>query len=687
MPYAGGFARALKKRLPLVLSSLAVTMALAIAYLAVTPRTFTSRSMLYVDPAPPRAQSDIARGANVAGVDFAVVDSLAAILKSDVLLRRVVDTLSLETDSEFAQAGFAAALRRAASLQLASDAKVTAAAALAKRIEIHRQPNTYIVEVGVRAGTAAKAAHINDTLVSHFLDGQTMLRTDDERRSNELITGRLGELQEQVRLAEDRIADFKRLNRVGGSGDTAAVAKHIEKVEGDLVHARADAAAAKGRLDAVRRAALEDAAFDTLPEAVRSPTIERLRAQLAFVAREEAALASRLKPRHPDLVEARSQLREVRSHVDAEVRRIAGALETDHAMAAGRVRELERLIDASKDEASRTSAARIKLGELEQDAAASREVLSTLLRRAKETREEQQIAAPSSSVISLATAPSEPSSPNALLVLGFALFAGLGAGVVRVYAAERSDVSLRISPGAATLGGLTVFPVPDLAPVRGNGGSESASELGQALVAVSEPQRATETVYRQRVLQLLAALDQDRSDSYPSALLIAGAEARCGSAAITLALAQAAAQLGERVLLVDADSCATELSQLLAPDVAVDWTTLLAKPEALAEATSHDEASGLSFLPLARADLRLLKLAERRQLAANLAATALDYTLILIDVGALAIDDSASSLLQLADGIAVVARNGATARHRLDDLLLTLAPVKDKIAGLVLIGA
>ena len=111
---------------------------------------------------------------------------------------------------------------------------------------------------------------------------------------------------------------------------------------------------------------------------------------------------------------------------------------------------------------------------------------------------------------------------------------------------------------------------------------------------------------------------------------------------------------------------------------------LLAKPEALATHTVRDAKSSLAFLPLAPADLRLLKRAERRRLAANLAAASLDYDLVIIDAGPLAQDESGSALLPLADRIAVVTRSGVTSQAALDDTLRVLAPTLDKVAGIVL---
>ena len=687
----------LRRRLPQIAWSTIVAIALAVVYLVVTPPTYTSSSVLYINPSPHRVVNEDAPAPNSTGADLAIVDSQVQIIGSDAMLRRVVETLSLDKDSEFTGTGPITAIRNYLSGLPAADPKAVAVEKLTKRIKILRAQKTYIVEVEVSASSPTKAAQITDTLVSLYLAEQAAARSDDERRANELINSRLGELREQVRQAEDRVDDFKRRNKIMVSEGSILDEQQLGKLNGELVGARATAAEAKGRLAAVRAAATSQAALDMMPEAVRSPTIQRLREQLAVVARREASLASQLKGRHPVLVEARSQLREIRLQIDDELHRIAGALKSDYDIAAGREHELQRLIETSKDEVSRTSTAQIKLRELEQDVATSREVLGTFLQRAKETREQEQISVPYTRVVSPATAPAKPSWPINILVLGLGAFAGLGVGVVRALAGEQLDTSVRHDSRALAFGDLALFPVPALEHgVAGRLGGPSRAiklrkkpgdtDLGQALVAVSEPEGPAEGAYRQSVLHLLSALDQDRHDAYPSAIMVLGADKDAGAASIALAIAQAGALLGERVLLVDADSSKAELSATLASDIETDWTTLLGKPEALAEHTLRDGQSGLAFLPLARADLRKLKRGERRQLAANLAASALDYDLVIIDGGALAVDESASALLQLADRIAIVAQSGSTPQQRLDDIVRILAPVQEKIAGIVLTG-
>lgn len=695
-----GLVDILRRGLPQILVTTALALLLAVLYLVFAAPSYTSNAVLYINPSPNRVVNETAPAPNSTGADLAIVDSQVAIISSDAMLRRVVDTLSLDKDSEFSGAGPLTKLKSLLSNSAAPDAKALAAEKLAKRIKILRAQKTYIVEVEATASSPAKAAQITDTLISLYLADQATARAEDERRANELITGRLGELRDEVRQAEDRVDDFKRRNGITVSEGGIVGEQQLGKLNGELVAARATAAEAKGRLDAVRSAAASSgAALDAMPEAVRSATIQRLREQHAQVARRVASLSSQLKSRHPVLIEARSQLGEIRAQIDAELRRIANALAAEYRIASSRELELQRLIETSKAEVSRTSTAQIKLRELEQDVATSRDVLGTFLQRAKETREQEQISVPYARVVSPATAPSKPSWPINWLVLGLGAFGGLGLGIVRVLAGAQLDTTVRLTPRTFQLGNHALFPIPALGEARLSrigsvssrlpalrGTTQETEDLGRALVAVSEPESAAETAYRQSILHLLASFEQDRHDSYPSAIMLCGADRESEAASVALALAQSGALRGERVLLVDACSTDATLSATLAPDLTEGWATLLAKPEALAAHTVRDSKSSLAFLPLASADLRLLKRGERRQLAANLAAAALDYDLVIIDGGALASDESASALLPLVDKVAIVARSGKTPQHRLDDLLRALAPVRDKISGVILTG-
>ncbi len=98
----------------------------------------------------------------------------------------------------------------------------------------------------------------------------------------------------------------------------------------------------------------------------------------------------------------------------------------------------------------------------------------------------------------------------------------------------------------------------------------------------------------------------------------------------------------------------------------------------------RDKASGLALLPIALADLRLLKTQQRRRLATGLGALAHDYDLVLIDAGAPGEDQSGCALLGLADQIVLVARAGVTTRAQIAAVREALEPARDRIRGIVL---
>ncbi|HRD77890.1 MAG TPA: hypothetical protein PK264_18455, partial [Hyphomicrobiaceae bacterium] len=94
--------------------------------------------------------------------------------------------------------------------------------------------------------------------------------------------------------------------------------------------------------------------------------------------------------------------------------------------------------------------------------------------------------------------------------------------------------------------------------------------------------------------------------------------------------------------------------------------------------------SGLSFLPIALADLRRLKLSQRQRLAVGIGKIAQDYDLVIIDAGGLLDDESALSLAPAADQIVLVARAGITERETIAETIQSLEQAKDRVIGLVL---
>ncbi len=693
-----GFLSILTRNLRAIILTTLGALALALTYLAVTSPVYTASTTLFIDPRLKKVVSDEVTQGSL-GSDLVLVESQVAIIGSDAVLKRVVERLKLDEDVEFAPPPGAGLLSQLKSLVVTRppppDPKLKALENLARNIKVKRAQKTYVVDIEASASTPVKAARITESVVEAYLLDQTQAKQNEARRANEQIDSRLGELREQVRRAEIRADDFRKSNKILSSEGGLVNEQQLTRLNGELITARAVAAEANARLEQVNSALKAGASPDTLPDALRSGLIQRLREQYAQVARREAALSSQLQARHPVLIEVRSQSAEIRAQIAAELKRIATSAKNEQQIASNREREITATLERSKSEVGRTNTAQIKLRELEQEVTASRELLRIFLGRAKELQEQQSIATPDARVISPAAVPTQPSKPLTWLILSLGLLGGLGLGIAGALLNDQFDRTVRNSQDITTTTGLTALgSIPryeavaqQAASVRGIPSRDQpihAAQFSDLLTAIADKRGIAAVAYRQALMRLMSRLKASGRTGKAFTVLLASPHAGAGTSATALGLAYAAALRGERVLLVDAASSDAELSSIFASAIETDRVVVLDNREHLMSITTRDARSGLSLLPIALADLRTLQNHQRRKLVTGLTALSQNYDLVIIDAGGLLMDESGTALLPCADQVVLVAKAGETRGDQINATLEMLNGAGDRMAGVVL---
>jgi polysaccharide biosynthesis transport protein len=672
------------------------SLGLAIFYLLVTPPTYSASTTLFIDPRPKKIVSeDTSQGG--LGTDLALLESQVAIIRSDAVLSRVVGALKLDEDPEFAPRpaeGLSARIKsRLGMARPAAEPSALALANLAQRVAVKRAQKTYVVEIEATSASPVKAARITQSIVDAYLADQTSAKTDEAQRANALIDSRLGELREQVRRAETRVDEFRKANRILTSEGGTVGEQQLTRLNSELINARTQAAEAKARLDEVSAAA-KTGNPDVITDPTKTALVQRLREQLAQVARREASLASQLMPRHPVLIDIRSQVAALNAQISAELRRLASNAKADFQVATSRERELIKALDTAKAEVGRTNTAQIKQRELEQEVAASRELMRVFLARSKETDEQQKISAPDARMISPPSVPGRPTKPVPALILALGLLGGLAAGVARALTLDHFDTRLR-SPedidartGLRTLAefplfkprGVNVTGAPASAPFR----PIDLSRFGLLVRAIGNSGARDETAYRQATLALLSRIRSRAGGYTPYSVLVVTPHAGCGGSSVALSIATAAGLLGDRVLLVDAASADTAIAGAYGAPVPGDRAVVLDDKSDLASILTRDSVTGVAILPIGLADLRRLKSTQQTRLQRGLSALARDFDLVVIDGGAVLEDDSANVMLPCANEILVVARAGLTDAAALDAVARHFEPALDRLSGVVL---
>ncbi len=447
-----GLSGILRCRRASILAITAGALVLSIVYILVATPVYSSSATLFIDPRTRKIVSEeVVQGG--LGTDLALVESQVSIIGSDTVLRRVVDTLGLAADPEFAPPpahGFLAAVKdMIRGPRPETDPATQAVVSLSRNLRVKRAQKTYIVEIEVLGSAPAKTARIANAVADAYLADQSQAKSEEAKRANALIDARLGELRDQLRNAETRVDEFKKANKILTSEGGLLTEQQVGKLNAELATARAVAAESKARYDETRAALDAGSLPDTLPEATKSGLVQKLREQYAQIARREASLATQLGPRHPALIEVRSQLGEIRDQISIELKRIAATSKSEFEIAANRERGIAQSLERAKEEVAVTNTAQIKLRELEQEADASRELMRVFLARAKETQEQTNLTTPEARIISMANVPTRPVQPVPLLILALGLFGGASLGVGRALLADHLDRTVRSPADAA----------------------------------------------------------------------------------------------------------------------------------------------------------------------------------------------------------------------------------------------
>jgi succinoglycan biosynthesis transport protein ExoP len=443
-----------RRRRWIVVGVAAALMLNLVAELTLTPR-YRAVSQILIGPVDLRGvDKSVMPASQAADSNVTEVESETRVLISDKVLRRVVDAERLTADPVFNSGTGSAAdtvvgvLRAVIGLKSkpkpASDATIAALRQLQRDVTAKRTERTYVVDLTVETSNPEMSARLANAVVQAYFAEQSAAHTEAARRVTQSLTGRLAELQERVRHAEEEVERYKAAQGIVGPAGRLVDEQQLTELNNQLTAAQARTAEARARYEQVRRLQGRGADPGSTVEAVQSTTIGLLRDQYAAVVQREANLTAQLGPQHPYVNEARAQVRNAQRLIAEEVGRVADATHSEYERLLANEEALTNNLNALKQRAIATGMAFVKLRELEREVDASRAVYESFLVRARETREQERLDTVNVRVLSDAQPPLDRSwPPRRLILLLAALSAGLLGGIGLAYAAEQIGNSAR----------------------------------------------------------------------------------------------------------------------------------------------------------------------------------------------------------------------------------------------------
>lgn len=418
-----------------ILAALLGTVLAGIASFAIPPK-YVSTAQLFIDPRDLRVlQNEVSPNAvsSDPASTTAYLESQARVIASDSIKMRVIQQEGLDKDPEFGGEAARSGLMQFFADMLPSsgapprDGTLYAMAALDKAVTVRRGERTFVIDIGVTSRDAIKAARIANALANAYLDDQAAVRADAATRATSALTGRLEELRNRLRIAEDKAERYKEAHNIVGVGGKSISEDQLALNNAQLVASRTRVTEAKAKYDQTRTANPTGIEAGAIPEAVASNTMTALRSQLGAALNKEADMRASLGSRHPALASAQAQVRDARRQISEELSRIARAAKAEYDRAVESERQIARRVEELKGEQYAASRASVELRELDREVESSRVVYDAFLRRARETGELSGIDTTNARIIGNAVPPLEMSGISKRTV---AMLGGIGGGAL-----------------------------------------------------------------------------------------------------------------------------------------------------------------------------------------------------------------------------------------------------------------
>src|SRR6185312_1663754 len=385
-------------------------------------------------------------------------------------------------------------------------------------------------------------------------------RFEATHRASIWLSGRIDELRNQASEAYKAVQDFKSNNSIiiGEDGKLASEVE-LDQLGVALAKSRADTSQAKAKLDRIERVLQErppaaKESFDipdpVVTDALNNPVITKLRQQFLDDQSRESEWSARYGSDHQAARNLRAEMAALQRAIWDEISRIAESYKSELQIAKSQEESIDRRMIEVFQQSGTTRQSQVRLRELETAANTYRNIYETFLSRFTQSVQQQSFPSTEARVVTVATPPTQPSSPKISLTLTLAAVCGLGLGLMSAFAREQMNRQIHTRTQLEGLLGTSCLAViPAFAGQKPVLRKRSATKESGAFRQISEVAPFSSTAEALRYIKVAI-------DLHPSGGKVIGmVSALPGEGKTTVAAGFAAfvARSGSRTLLIDGD--------------------------------------------------------------------------------------------------------------------------------------
>lgn len=420
----------------------------ALLYVLQLKPIYSSSTELLLDPQGLLAENgDSSQSGPASAVDQSSLDSQIFVVQSSTILDEVIEKLDLLEDPFFGAPVIGDKLSRA-------DALASVAAGLKANMKVEREGQSFIMTITVDHANSRKAADIANAIATVYLKQVDVARSEAAKRASNAFQVQASELRDRVLKTELAVEKFKSDNGLASTGDKGLVIdQQLQGINDQLIEARGVEEQQQTIYEQTKKLTMAAVEAGAIPEALQSTSIGLLRDRYVQLLDRQTQMSTSLGSNHPQLKAIRSQVSNMQQAIQQELDRVRQAMQTNYERAAANTKALSERLENMTRTSFDSSAAQIKMRQLESEAEAVRTIYKAFLSRAEELSQQQTISINNSRVITGAVAsPKSLTTLKLLILMAAGLFGtalGSGLAVLRELLGGRRTVEKQPDQRAA----------------------------------------------------------------------------------------------------------------------------------------------------------------------------------------------------------------------------------------------
>jgi polysaccharide biosynthesis transport protein len=316
-----------------------------------------------------------------------------------------------------------------------------------------------VIRVTYTSTEARFSALMANAFVTAYLDAVQEMRLEPAKRYSSFFEDRSKELREAFEKSQAKLSGFQREKGVIATDERQDVENaKLNDLQAQVLQIQAQA------IEATSRLSQNNAALDRTQEVLNSPLVSSIKSEINRLETRLVELNSRFGDRHPQVIEAKGSLSDLRTKLDTEINRVGGSVGISTKITKQREAELKNALEAQRAKVLRMKQTRDEIAVMQRDVEATQRAYDAVQLRFNQSSLESQNPQSSMSVLNLAEIPNETKMQIFLKNLAKALIAAAGLGVLSAFILEFFDKRVRALADITTslnLSVIGVLPGPD----------------------------------------------------------------------------------------------------------------------------------------------------------------------------------------------------------------------------------